>query len=122
MIPGKLNFSIIRGGTCEISFTATDNDGDITFSDTYTSAALTIYKAWLSPIDYTPDTKLFEANTDNGYLTIDGKTILLYIPAAITNSLSFKEGVYRLGLIHSSAVDIVDFMLVGSVLITNGDN
>lgn len=120
MVPGKYNITVFRGGTFDISLSATDDNGPIDFGVTYTSAEMRIYRAWLNNIDENPDNFLFELTTDNGMIVIAGTSIHLSIPAIVTQSLSFESGVYLLKLIVDGFNPIVDPFLRGSLKVENG--
>lgn len=117
MIPGNYNMHIYRGGTFSVDLTATDSDGDITFSDTYTSAWMGIYHAWLDDDDQVPATPLMELTTQNGLIILNQKVITLELPASVTATLSFVSGVYLIKLIVGGPNPIVDPFLKGRVLI-----
>lgn len=120
MMPGKYNMTIFRGGTFDVSLKAKDLNGDVNFSDTYTSAAMHIYKAWLTNLDDSPDNFLFELSTENGMITISNTVIGLHIPASVTRTMTFESGIYLLKLIVDGADPIIDPFLHGELKIENG--
>lgn len=120
MIPGKYNMTIFRGGTFDISMRATDKNGEVNFSNTYTSAKMTIYKAWLTNLDADPSNYLFELSTTNGMLAIASNVISLHIPASVTQTMTFDSGIYLLKLIVDGSDPIVDPFLHGELKMENG--
>ena len=120
MIPGKCNLTIFRGGTFDISLSASDKTGPINFGETYTSAEMRVYRAWMNNLDENPDNYLFKLNTSNGMIVLAGTAIHLGIPATVTQSLSFESGVYLLKLIVDGPDPIVDPFLKGQIKVENG--
>jgi len=116
MTPGNYNITIFRGGTFDIELTASDLNGSINFSETYTAAELNIYDAWWDADDNMPE-PLFEMTTGNGMITILGLSIKLHVPAGFTQGMSFTSGVYQLKLITDGPIPIVDYFLVGNVTV-----
>ncbi len=120
MVPGKYNMTVFRGGTFDISISATDDNGDINFGQTYTSAKMCIYRAWLNNLDEDLDNCLYELNTTNGMLIITNTVIHIHIPALVTPALPFDSGVYLLKLIVDGIDPIIDPFLKGRITVANG--
>lgn len=120
MIPGKYDMTLYRGGTFDVSLSASDADGPIDFGVTYTSAEMRVYRAWMTNLEENPDNFLFELTTDNGMIVIAGTSIHLGIPASVTQSLTFESGVYLLKLIVDGLDPIVDPFLNGKLKVQNG--
>ena len=120
MVPGRYNMTIFRGGTLDIGLSATDKNGPIPFGETYNSAVMRIYRAWMTNLDENPDNYLFELSTANGMIVIAGTVIHLHIPATVTQSMNFESGVYLLKLIVTGSDPIVDPFLKGHIKVENG--
>lgn len=120
MIPGNYDITVYRGGTFSIDFSATDEDGPINFSTTYTEAKLEVYPAWLNTSDDLPLEPIYEMNTTNGLIILGGTSGTLYIPAENTQALPFQSGSYKLKFIIDVPIaPIVDILLRGIIRVEN---
>ena len=120
MIPGNYDITVYRGGTFSIDFSATDEDGPINFSTTYTEAKLEVYPAWLNTSDDLPLEPIYEMNTTNGLIILVGTSGTLYISSVDTQALPFQSGNYKLKFIIDVPIaPIVDILLRGIIRVEN---
>ena len=119
MVPGYYDMTIYRGGTFEIDFSAKDDDGDISFAETYNKAELVIYEAWFTTVDPTPPVPLYTLSTEDGTIVIAGTIVRVHLPAAITLGLPLVSGVYRMRLIVDGPDPIIDPFMEGAITIKN---
>jgi len=115
MTPGKYNMTIYRGGTFSIGITARESAaGAALLFDNYTSMRMQIRPPWTYTFGVDRPDPLLELTTDNNGLSVsdDHTKITVTIPASVTETLPFSEGLYDIELVEG---DIVDKILRGTV-------
>jgi hypothetical protein len=126
MIPGKYDIEIYRGSTWTINVSKRDaNDIYLNFEDAYINQPaaglgeirMYIRPAWRGrPGDVKPE-PLLELTTANGRITVSTTVLTLTIPASVTETLSFIEGLYDIECVTGDAEPVVDKILAGSVAV-----
>ena len=121
MKPGKYNITIYRGTTWSITVDLKNAAGTAIDISVYDEIALLVWPAWLKEAP-TDEDILLTLSLTNERITVDDSTMTLTLPAAVTAAIDFNAGQYVLRMTQtvSGSDDVVDPLLVGSVVVKEG--
>lgn len=114
MTPGEYDMTIFRGKTWSRTFTATVGGSAVDFETDYDGARMQVRPAILNEPEDTVEDPLIEFTTEDGQIVLDGTSLILTIPAAVSAAMDFRTGVYDLELYSGTDdAEVVDGLLYG---------